>query len=178
MLSPLVPMSAGDTSNYYGFGVMIKPHSTLGKIVTHSGGWPGYATWVSWLPEKEATIILLSNNGTNGGLIDAGIQSILADEPLIMPYAHKEVSIDTTLLNNYVGNYFSFMNLNFIKRDGKLFRHRAGTADIELKPESNNKFFYADGTDRQIEFELDAEGKVVKAWFINSGQKGELKKVN
>ena len=43
--------------------------------------------------------------------------------------------------------------------------------DIELKPESNTKFFYGDGTDRQIEFEIDAAGKVTKAWFLNTGQK-------
>jgi len=54
---------------------------------------------------------------------------------------------------------------------------RATTADIELKPESNTKFFYGDGSDRQIEFETDQTGKVTKAWFINTGQKGELKKI-
>jgi hypothetical protein len=67
--------------------------------------------------------------------------------------------------------------LVFIKKDGKLYRHRDGTPDTELKPESETKFFYGDGTDRQIEFEVDQSGKVTKAWFINSGQKGELKKL-
>jgi hypothetical protein len=67
--------------------------------------------------------------------------------------------------------------LQFIKKDGKLYRHRNGTPDIELKPESATKFFYGDGTDRQIEFETDANGKVIKAWFLNMGQKGELKKI-
>jgi hypothetical protein len=46
-----------------------------------------------------------------------------------------------------------------------------------LKPESNTKFFYGDGTDRQIEFETDSSGKVTKVWFLNMGQKGELKKI-
>jgi hypothetical protein len=70
------------------------------------------------------------------------------------------------------------MTMEFVQKDGKLYRHREGTPDIELKPESKTKFFYSDGTDRQIEFELDPSGKVTKAWFINSGQKGELKKIN
>jgi hypothetical protein len=94
-----------------------------------------------------------------------------------MPYQHKEVAIDTTLLDRYVGRYSAFLTLVFIKKDGKLYRHRQGTADIELKPESNTKFFYSDGSDRQIEFEVGADGNVTKAWFINTGQKGELTKL-
>jgi hypothetical protein len=107
----------------------------------------------------------------------AGIESILAGESLLMPYEHKEVKIDPAILDRYVGKYSAFMTLVFIKKDGKLYRHRDGTPDIKLKPESDTKFFYADGTDRQIEFEVDQSGKVIKAWFINSGQKGELKKL-
>jgi hypothetical protein len=76
-----------------------------------------------------------------------------------------------------VGKYAAGLTLEFIKKDGRLFRHRTGTADIELKPESPTKFFYADGTDRQIEFERDNSGRVSKVWFINTGQKGEMKKV-
>ncbi|MEJ0101349.1 MAG: hypothetical protein WDO19_01805 [Bacteroidota bacterium] len=39
------------------------------------------------------------------------------------------------------------------------------------------KGLFTDGTDGQIEFEVDTTGKVTKAWFINTGQKGELKKI-
>ena len=95
----------------------------------------------------------------------------------MMPYEHKEVKIDTTLINCYVGKYSAFLTLVFINKNGKLYRHRTGTPDIELKPESETKFFYGDGTDRQIEFEVDNTGKVTKAWFINTGQKGELQKI-
>ena len=74
----------------------------------------------------------------------------------------------------------SYTHLDVYKRqvkDNKLYRRRQGTADIELKPESATKFFYGDGTDRQIEFVRDADGKVTKGWFINMGQKGEMKRV-
>jgi len=127
--------------------------------------------------DSSESIIIFSNNGTNGALLVAGIESILAGEPLLMPYEHKEVTIDPAILDRYVGKYSAFMTLVFIKKDGKLYRHRDGMPDIQLKPESETKFFYADGTDRQIEFEVDQSGKVTKAWFINSGQKGELKKL-
>ena len=177
MLSPLVQTLAADTTNFYGFGVMVQPRTDRGMVISHTGSWPGYSTMISRFTDNDQTIILLSNNQTNGALINAGITTILADQPLLMPYEHKAVKIDPAILDRYVGKYSAFMTLVFIKKDGKLFRHRDGTADIELKPESDTKFFYTDGSDRQIEFEVDNSGKVVKTWFINSGQKGELKKI-
>src|SRR6476659_1445403 len=177
MLSPLVQMSPADQNNFYGFGVAIQPKSENGKIVSHTGGWPGYATNITRMVDSSETIIILSNNGTSSGVLVAGIEYILTGEPLLMPYEHKEVKINPAIIDRYIGKYSAFMTLVFIKKDGKLYRHRDGTLDIELKPESATKFFYADGTDRQIEFEVDQSGKVTKAWFINSGQKGELKKL-
>jgi CubicO group peptidase (beta-lactamase class C family) len=176
MLSPLVQMSQRDTTNFYGFGVMVQKNPK-GNIISHTGGWPGYTTLLVRRMDKEETIIVLSNNETLNGQIRAGIESILAGEDLLMPYEHKEVKIDAALIDRYVGKYSAFLTLQFIKKDGKLYRHRDGTKDIELKPESETKFFYGDGTDRQIEFEVDNTGKITKAWFINTGQKGELKKI-
>lgn len=177
MLSPLVLVSPRDTSSFYGFGVMVQPHSPRGKVISHTGGWPGYATLLIRRVDIDETVIVLSNNETMTGQLRAGIESILAGDDLLMPYEHKEIKIDPTFIDRYTGKYSAFLTLVLIKKDGKLYRHRDGTTDIELKPESETKFFYGDGTDRQIEFELDSNGKVTKAWFINTGQKGELKKV-
>jgi CubicO group peptidase (beta-lactamase class C family) len=177
MLSPLIQMSPRDSSSFYGFGVMVQPKSQNGKIVSHTGSWPGYATMLVRMVDIDETIIGLSNNGTMTGQIRAGLESILAGEPLLMPYEHKEISIDPAIIDRYPGKYSAFLTLVLIKKDGKLYRHRDGTPDIELKPESETKFFYGDGTDRQIEFEVDSMGKLSKAWFINTGQKGELKKI-
>ncbi len=177
MLSPLVQISARDSTNFYGFGVGVQPKSPRGKIISHTGGWPGYTTLLVRRVDIDETIIVLSNNETMTGLVRAGLESILAGEDLVMPYEHKEIKMDPALIDRYVGKYSAFLTLVLIKKDGRLYRHRDGTADIELKPESETKFFYGDGTDRQIEFEVDSTGKVTKAWFLNTGQKGELKKI-
>jgi CubicO group peptidase (beta-lactamase class C family) len=177
MLSPLVHSSTRDTTSFYGFGVAVTPNSSIGKIISHTGGWPGYATLLVRRVDKDETIIILSNNETSNGNIRAGVESILAGEDLVMPYKHQAIKLDPKLIDRYAGKYFAFLTMEFVNKNGKLFRTRKGTKDIELTPESETKFFYADGTDRQIEFELDAQGKVTKAWFINTGQKGELKKI-
>jgi CubicO group peptidase (beta-lactamase class C family) len=178
MLSPLMQMSPRDSTGFYGFGVMVTTKSPKGKVISHTGSWPGYNTLLVRRVDIDETIIGLSNNGTMSGQIRAGLESILDDEPILMPYEHKEISIDPARIDRYTGKYSAFLTLVLIKKDGKLYRHRDGTPDIELKPESETKFFYGDGTDRQIEFEVDSSGKVTKAWFINSGQKGELKKID
>lgn len=177
MISPLVQTSPTDSNSFYGFGFSIQPRSEKGKVISHTGSWPGYRTLIIRRPEIDEAIIILSNNESNLPFFRAAVESILDDEPLLMPYEHKEVKIDTSLLSNYVGKYSAGLTMEFIKKNGKLYRHRNGTLDIELKPESNTKFFYGDGTDRQIEFETDIKGKVVKTWFINMGQKGEMQKI-
>ena len=177
MLSPLVQTSPADSNSFYGFGVNVQPKSEKGKVISHGGGWPGYRTLLVRRTDMDETIIILSNNESNLPFFRAAVESILNDEELVMPYEHKEVKIDTAILAKYVGKYNAGLTMQFIKKDGKLYRHRTGTPDIELKPESSTKFFYGDGTDRQIEFETDSSGKVTKVWFLNMGQKGELKKI-
>ena len=177
MLSPLVQTSPTDSTSFYGFGVSVQPRSEKGKIISHTGGWPGYRTLLMRRTGMDETIIILSNSESNLPFFRAAVESILNDETLVMPYEHKEAIIDTAILGNYVGKYFGGVTMQFIKKEGKLYRHRNGIPDIELKPESATKFFYGDGTDRQIEFETDSSGKVTKVWFLNMGQKGELKKI-
>jgi len=177
MLSPLVRTSPTDSTSFYGFGVNVQPKSDKGKIISHGGGWPGYRTLLMRRTGMDETIIILSNSESNLPFFRAAVETILNDEDIVMPYEHKEVKIDTAILVNYVGKYFGGVTMQFIKKDGKLYRHRTGIPDIELKPESNTKFFYGDGSDRQIEFETDSNGKVIKVWFLNMGQKGELKKI-
>jgi len=177
MLSPLIKMDPRDSTQYYGFGVMVQPVSPHGKIISHTGGWPGYSTYLMNRSGKNETLVALSNNEKLSANVRFTMESILNGEDVLMPYGHKEIKIDTALLDNYAGKYSAFLTLEFIKKDGKLWRHRAGTPDIELKPESLTKFFYGDGSDRQIEFEFDNGGKVTKCWVINTGQKGEMKKL-
>jgi len=55
-----------DTSYNYGFGWSIFQDSTVGKTVSHGGGWPGYHTFIFRMLDRNACIILLSNNESAG----------------------------------------------------------------------------------------------------------------
>lgn len=57
---------ADGTKEDYGFGWGIASDSTLGRIVEHSGGWPGYGTYIRRYLDSHDCVILLSNNGGYG----------------------------------------------------------------------------------------------------------------
>lgn len=160
----------------YGYGIQIDSLENHFRI-WHNGGIPGFLSNFSRFVDDDLCIIVLSNNQSNVDFISIGLADILFNVPVELPYMHKEVKIDPSLLDRYVGKYTAFLTLVVIKKDGKLYRHRDGTPDIELKPESATKFFYADDSDRQLEFELNQSGQVVKTWFFNNGQKGEMKRI-
>lgn len=163
--------------NNYGYGLVIDSfynHLRMG----HGGAIPGFRSYLGCYPKDNIVIVVLSNNLSNSPAIANGLAGILFDLQVVAPYQHKEVKIDTTNINNYVGKYAigTSGTLEIIKKGNKLFRHRPET-DTELKPESNTKFFYADESDRQIEFNVDKSGKMIKAFFISGGIKEEMKRL-
>jgi CubicO group peptidase (beta-lactamase class C family) len=167
----------------YGYGFIIDSMQKHARI-WHNGGIPGFISNISRYINDDVCVIVLANTEViqNNTLpitdvIAEGLASIVFDLPVETPYEHKEVKIDPSILDNYVGKYNAGLTLELIKKDNKLYRHRDGSPDIELKPESNTKFFYADESNRQLEFELDKTGNVIKIWFINNEQRGEMKKL-
>jgi CubicO group peptidase (beta-lactamase class C family) len=46
---------------YYGFGLFIDEHPALGRIVSHSGGYPGFGSNMRWHPATGLAVIALGN---------------------------------------------------------------------------------------------------------------------
>ncbi|MEQ1796718.1 MAG: serine hydrolase [Lacibacter sp.] len=159
----------------YGYGIGIDSLKTH-KRVSHNGGIPGFASYLAYYPADDLCIAVISNNGSNSTSLGIALASIMFDLPVQIPYTPKEVQIDAAILDNYVGKYIATGPIELIKKNNKLYRHREGAPDIELKAESKTRFFYADNSGRFIEFELDQTGKVIKSWFIGNGEKIEMKK--
>ena len=168
-------MTTAYKNNYgYGLGIdSLKNH----KRISHNGGIPGFSSYLGYYPDDDVYIVAISNNDGNSTGVGNSLASILFDLPVLIPYIPKEVKIDLSLLDRYTGKYMATSPIELIKKEGKLYRHREGAPDVELKPESNTRFFYADDSDRFIEFETDKEGKVKKAWLITGGDKIEIKKL-
>jgi hypothetical protein len=158
---------------YYGYGDAMGTNE-LGPYISHEGIWPGYRACLTRYPDQDITVIVLSNNESSATGTSRALSFIAFGKEVVPPYMHNEIAIDSALLKPLAGTYLSPAPVELTVHNGKLYRHKASTADIELKPESTTKFFYADSSDRQIEFLLDAQGKVEKTWLISNGIKSAL----
>lgn len=83
MLSPQV---LSDTLNkaYYGYGVGVRK-SGKGNVISHTGGWPGYATVLIHYEEEDVTVIVLSNNASKSNVIGNDLAEIVFGKPVALP---------------------------------------------------------------------------------------------
>ena len=177
MLSKQCPIYGGYA--HYGYGVMIN-NDPMGASIAHSGTWPGYKHYMIRYLDSDITIIVLTNNSGNPGVISSGIAQILNNISFEFSYIHKETTIDTALLKKYTGKYFlpSSGPAELFERNGCLFLKIYGGREVECKPEAKNKFFYKDPVNRSIatfEFETDNSG-VQKIYHTINLTKSEVKK--
>lgn len=162
-------------NSMYGYGVFVEKNE-LGHVISHSGGWPGYTTFLARNTDKDQTFVVLSNNSSPSPGICIALQNIMAGKEVSTPAGHKEITLDSSALDKFTGTYYAPNQIRLERKGNKFFRVLPNGSATELKAETANRFFYSDGTDRQIEFEVDTNKKVVKAWLIAFGVKTELKK--
>ncbi len=172
----------------FGYGLRVGKND-FGNYFFSTGHWPGFRSMFIRYIDADLTVIVLSNNESQSEFIADGLSAIVLNKDVVMPYDHKEARGNALDLDRYIGGYMLTKLKQYymitwptaiIKKENKLFLHLEGSSDqddIELKPESPTKFFYGDGTDRQIEFETDAVGKPVKVWQITWGVRKEATKI-
>ena len=166
-----------DTINkgYYGYGVIVGKNEA-GNFIAHSGGWPGYITFLTRYVDTDRTIIVLSNNSSNSQVIATTLEKMMSGKQVILPYEHKEIIMDSMAIEQFTGNYEGAVKFKLERRGSKLFRVLNNGQEVELKPESATKFFYADDSDRQLEFEQTEKSKIKNTSLISYGIKSEFKK--
>jgi hypothetical protein len=135
--------------------------------------------------DDDVTVIVLSNNEYHAEFIADGLAAITLHKSILLPYVHKEL-IQGKVSDKYVGKYMmqltrppymAFFPIEFFNRNDTLYIHSAYGVDIRLIPESAKKFFYANGTDQQIEFETDSNADTLRVWHIAWGVRKELEKI-
>lgn len=169
----------------FGYGIRVES-SDLGDCIFHNGLYPGFKSMLLRYTEQDITIIVLSNNQSQSEFIADGLASIALHKKISMPYLHNETGV-TTFLENYTGKYMMPLTrppymvdfpVEIIVRNNKLYIHGPGVPDVQLKPESETKFFYSDGTDQQIEFEKDSTDNNNKIFYTGYGARREIEKMN
>jgi hypothetical protein len=181
--SPLTPALAdqlrvtrpgGDPGLTIGLGWMIEaePPPTP-RFVWHNGGTGGFRSFVGFDPARHIGVVVLSNASTVAGVDDIGAHLFNAESALLHlepPRVHKEVAIDSTLLDAYVGTYRlnAGRELKVGRLRALLFAQATGQSSFELYPEGPRDFF-AKVAAITVRFERDAGGKATALVITQAG---------
>ncbi|THV56354.1 serine hydrolase domain-containing protein [Chryseobacterium candidae] len=137
----------------WGYGFIINPFYNHGhQLIAHDGGFFGTMTSFNRFTEDKLFVTVLSNNESFSYIISYGLSAIALGKEVELPYKHHRVEINPDLYDQYMGTYD---RIDILKIDGKLYFN---SVEMELIPESKNKFFRADNNDRTIEFIPDSAG--------------------
>ncbi|MET3288395.1 UNVERIFIED_CONTAM: CubicO group peptidase (beta-lactamase class C family) [Brevibacillus sp. OAP136] len=88
MFAP-VRLNNGETFDY-GFGWLLEENEDKGRIIGHTGGWPGYSTLLNHYHDQKKTLIILRNAPQDVEFeqaINMAAENILFDLPSDLPIA-------------------------------------------------------------------------------------------
>jgi len=151
----------------YGFGWGIPDMKEMGKVVSHSGGWPGYSTLIERHIDADKTIILLRNHDMPVQVLQK-IRHILYG---IKEELNKEVIVAADVLKRYIGEYElapGFTITISVEQD-KLFAKATGQERFQLFAEKEDLFFLK-VVEAKVQFEKDEKGAVNKLILFQGGQ--------
>ncbi|CAH0122636.1 Penicillin-binding protein 4* [Paenibacillus sp. CECT 9249] len=159
-----VRLNNGETFPY-GLGWIVEEKEGLGKIVSHTGGWPGYATVMKRYLDQDMTLIVLQNAEKemrySQQVIDA-LEHILCDEDYEMPQPPVEreiVHVEPSVYEHYVGTYMlksaadngESMQVEVTVEDERLYIRLENGISLPLLPLNQARFFIQQAT-AEVEF--------------------------
>lgn len=166
-------LNNGD-STAYGYGWAVTNNKQFGNIVNHSGGWPGYVTFIERHISNDKTIIILQNNGLPTPSIGA-IRNIIYSIETTKP---QETKVTAEELKQYVGDYElapEFI-LSVTVEGTKIFAQATGQVAAEIFKEKENVYFLK-VVEAKLEFEKDSSGKVTAVTLFQNGEEIKGKKI-
>ncbi|WP_052961354.1 MULTISPECIES: serine hydrolase domain-containing protein [unclassified Leucobacter] len=84
----------------YGYGLFVELVPELGRVVSHSGGYPGFSAHLRWGLDREVIVCGLENGGYSGAWEPTGeaFSRLAAQcpEPSVRPWAETEAAVALT----------------------------------------------------------------------------------
>jgi CubicO group peptidase (beta-lactamase class C family) len=155
-----------DTDYGYGwFFLNIQGHPT----VEHGGGIEGFLTSSIYLRKEDTFVAVFSNSS---GQSPEFVSSKLAAVSIGKPYLYKEVTLERSLEQSYVGVYENDEGIlmNIYLEDGKMYSEFPDGNKIQLKPYDKGKYFYHDFFST-LEFKQSADNKISSADAVSRFEK-------
>ncbi|MBP0005778.1 MAG: serine hydrolase [Cyanobacteria bacterium SBC] len=161
MTSPLVLMdSENEPDIFYGYGLIVN-QSEQGRI-GHGGGINGFVSSLSYLPDRDLTIAILSNVVTADlGRISKDLAAILLGKPYELPTLPDTVAVNPTVYQHYIGTYrlSPEFEIEITVEFDRLYARGTGQPRIALYPSSETEFF-AREIELRITFNLGEDNRV------------------
>jgi CubicO group peptidase (beta-lactamase class C family) len=158
----------------YGFGWGLGEMKGIGKVTSHTGGWPGYNTLIERHLDSGKTIIILRNYEWPAQMMKK-IRNILYD---MKDEVIKEAVVGADSLLQYVGEYelAPEFSITITVEEGKLFGQATAQEKFELFAEKPGLFFLK-VVEAKVEFVKDEKGKIKNLILYQNGQEVEGVKV-
>jgi CubicO group peptidase (beta-lactamase class C family) len=153
----------------YGFGWMLDDNKVFGKIVNHSGSWPGYISFIERHTDNDKTIILLQNNDNKKTIIPIKqIREIL--------YNIKPLTFSEEYLKKISGEYKTQKGdiKKIVYENGKLYIPMSEEEKFELEPISKT-IFKVIGFNPEVKYEFIIENEKVKKYIVTQSEQGVKK---
>ena len=154
------------TKTKYGFGWFIDNNESFGKIINHSGSWPGYISYIERHIDNDKTIILLQNNDNRNTKIPSKlIRNIL--------YNIKPVTFSVDYLHKISGDYQTeqgnIKKVLFV--NGKLYIPMSAEDKFELEPITKTLFTVI-GFSPEVRYEFVFENEKVIKYIVTQPEQG------
>lgn len=169
---------ADGSKTKYGMGWFLDDNADFGKIVNHSGGWPGYKTFIDRHIGNDKTIIMLQNH-ENVKIPVKSIRNILYGKPLEAIKTRQEIQLPADQLQKFVGVYEvqKGFDMTISLKDNQLFTQLPGQSAFPIFAESDLQFFLK-VVDAQLRFEKSDSGEIVSAMLMQNGNSIVAKRIN
>lgn len=157
----------------YGFGWALSDDETYGKIVNHSGGWPGYKTFIERHIDNDKTIIVLQNHeSVSTTKLFAYLRSIIYNKPLPIKKERTEIKLSNEQLQKFVGVFEiqESMEVTVSLKSNQLFVQLTGQNAFPVFAESELSFFLK-AVEAQVQFQLNDKQEVISLVLLQGGNK-------
>ncbi|MEO6979743.1 MAG: serine hydrolase [Mucilaginibacter sp.] len=166
----------------YGFGWLIMPpEDYAGRRYMHTGGYPGYMSIIVRYPDKDKTIIILTNTWDVINIYQLGTatENILFNKPYTVPAAapfKKSIAVNPAQLKALEGTY-AFkaapqVKLTITSDAGQAYAQVTGQIKVEIYPESDFDFFYTI-VEAKVKFIKGSDGKINSLILFQNGRENE-----
>ena len=168
-IQELDTLNNGEVNNYT-FGWRVNDNG--GDItMSHSGGWPGYVTYISRNVNKNEIIVILQNFDEIVLPIEA-IEEILNDLPVSKKYK-KEIHLSRGDLEKYIGKYVDVEDSQSITtlimgKNALIYNSTNNPWNMPFYPDSKYTFF-SKVPRMNLAFEFITDNEKVRLIFLQNG---------